>query len=325
MTDGRFIRDVPATPVGTPLLRVDSLTKSYGPILAVAGLSLEVRSGEVFALLGPNGCGKSTTLGVILGYLRPTSGCVNVFDGAGWAAPRESVVRIGGLVEGPAFYPYLTGRENLRLLATARVLQQSTVEDALATAGLSDRADDQFGTYSLGMKQRLGVAAAILHSPHLVILDEPTNGLDPAGAREMRELIPRLAEGGRAVLLASHLLHEVEQICDQVAIMDAGKLVAGGTVDELLGVVQQVSITVGVDDYDRARSLLLSLPFVQSVEQGHDDLVVSLENSDATALNKCLAESGIFASKIRPATRSLETVFLRLTSPVKSADTSGPG
>ena len=296
------------------MLRVDGLTKRYGQLLAVSALDLELRRGEVFGLLGPNGCGKSTTLGMILGFLRPTAGSVQIL-GVSLARHRsQALAQVGGLVEGPAFYPYLTGRENLRLLATARGLDASVVELALATAGLAARGDDRFRTYSLGMKQRLGVAAAILHSPQLVILDEPTSGLDPEGTLEMRALIPRVAAEGRTVLLASHLLHEVEHVCDRVAIMRNGSVIAQGGVGELLGADNRVSVTVAPAERERARELLRSLAVVRSVETDGEALVVAVENGDAALLNERLAAAGIYASGLQPASRSLESVFLELVA-----------
>ncbi|MGE0687545.1 MAG: ABC transporter ATP-binding protein, partial [Dehalococcoidia bacterium] len=209
------------------VLRTVGLTKRFHDVLAVDSLNLEVFAGEVLGLLGPNGSGKSTTVGMIVGLLEPTSGTV---DHRG--LPLQ---RIGAIIESPAFYPFLSGRDNLRALALATgSVPASRIEDLLALVGLTDAAGRKFHTYSLGMKQRLGIASTLLNDPRLVILDEPTNGLDPAGQQEIRALIPRLAEEGRSVILASHLLHEVEQVCHRVAIMQRGRLLAAGPVAEFL-------------------------------------------------------------------------------------------
>src|ERR687883_672993 len=195
---------------GDYLVETRGLTKKYGPhLVAVNGVSLTVRRGEVYGFLGPNGAGKTTTLRMLLGLIRPTSGAASVLGRS--PGDPEGLTRVGALVESPAFYPYLSGRDNLRVIARYAGATRTQVDAALAQVELSDRAHDKFSTYSQGMKQRLGVAAALLKDPELLILDEPTNGLDPAGMAEMRSLIRRLGSGRRTVLLSSHLLGEVEQ------------------------------------------------------------------------------------------------------------------
>jgi ABC-2 type transport system ATP-binding protein len=202
---------------------IRNLTKRYGDLLAVDDLSLTVRAGEVYGFLGPNGAGKTTTLRILLGLMRPTAGSARTQGD------------VGALIEGPAFYPYLSGRTNLRVLARHAGVADERIDVVLDLVDLSGRQDDRYSAYSMGMKQRLGVAAALLKDPRLLVLDEPTNGLDPAGMADMRMLIRRLGAAGCTVLLSSHLLGEVEQICDRVGIISHGRLVREGTVAELRG------------------------------------------------------------------------------------------
>src|SRR2546428_906786 len=204
------------------------LTKRYSTgVLAVADLTLRVRTGEVYGFLGPNGAGKTTTLRMLSGLLRPTSGTATVAGGV--PGSPGSLERMGAMVETPAFYPYLSGRDNLRVVARYAGVPRSRIEPVLQQVDLTDRAHHKFRTYSLGMRQRLGVAAALLKEPELLILDEPTNGLDPQGMVEMRELLRRLGQGSHTVLLSSHLLGEVEQICHRAGVIQDGRLVAEGT------------------------------------------------------------------------------------------------
>jgi len=219
----------------TPALSLHSLTKHFGPVAAVNDLSLEVYAGELFGFLGPNGAGKTTTISMMLGLLRPTAGRVRVL-GEEIAPRRNAVLRfVGALVGAPGFYPYLSGRENLRLLARLyRGIGDARIDEVLADLGLTEAADRKVKGYSTGMKQRLGLAAAMLHRPRLLMLDEPTTGLDPVGMAEMRQRLRALADGGVTIFLSSHLLHEVEQICDRVAILRRGQLIAQGAVNDLL-------------------------------------------------------------------------------------------
>ncbi|MGH3749102.1 MAG: ABC transporter ATP-binding protein, partial [Micromonosporaceae bacterium] len=216
-----------------PIVVTDQLTKRYGARVAVDRVSLTVRRGEVYGFLGPNGAGKTTTLRMLLGLARRSGGSATVLG----AQPGTAALmrRIGALVEGPGFYPYLSGRDNLRVLARYKRLPDTAVAEALETVDLTDRSKDKFKSYSLGMKQRLGVAGALLGRPDLLILDEPTNGLDPAGMVDMRRLIRQLAQDGQTVMLSSHLLTEVQQICDRVGVIAHGRLVAESTVDEFRG------------------------------------------------------------------------------------------
>src|SRR5205807_1188021 len=218
----------------TTIVETHSLTKRYGSgVLAVDSVDMSVRRGEVYGFLGPNGAGKTTTLRMLLGLIKPTAGTATV---AGHApGDPAGLARIGSLIESPGFYPYLSGRENLRVVADLASVSQKRVDEVLDIVELSSRAGRKFGTYSTGMKQRLGVAAALLKDPDLLILDEPTNGLDPQGMAEMRKLIKDISHSDRTVLISSHLLGEVEQICDRVGVISNGRLVTQSTVQELVG------------------------------------------------------------------------------------------
>jgi ABC-2 type transport system ATP-binding protein len=210
------------------------LTKQFGTTIAVRNLDLELRAGEVYGFLGPNGAGKTTTIKLMLGLIRPTGGEVRLFgEPLGQNLP-ALMKRVGAIIEAPAFYPYLSGRENLLALALIGNVSRERVDETLAIVDLRSAADHAFKTYSLGMKQRLGIAATLLRNPSLIFLDEPTSGLDPAGQIEMRQLIPRLAQEGRTVFISSHQMYDVQQMCDRVAILKRGELIAEGPVAQLL-------------------------------------------------------------------------------------------
>ena len=291
------------------LVETRGLTKRYGErIVAVDNLNLHIRRGEVYGFLGPNGAGKTTTLRMLLGLIRPTSGVARVLGEA--PGSPESLARVGALVESPAFYPYLSGRDNLRVVARYSGAPKGRIEEALDQVEMTARAGDKFKTYSLGMKQRLGVAAALVKDPELLILDEPTNGLDPAGMADMRALIRGLGRGERTVLLSSHLLGEVQQICDRVGVIRRGKLVAEGTVEELRG---EVSLLVRARPLDRARDLVGRLVGPERVREVDGALQVETEPANAARLNHELVGAGLDVSELRPVERSLEDVFLELT------------
>lgn len=301
------------------VVETQGLTKRYGQrILAVDGLSLHVRRGEVYGFLGPNGAGKTTTLRMLLGLISPTAGSARVL-GKAPGAP-SGLARVGALVESPAFYPYLSGRDNLRVVARYSGVPESTIEPALEQVELTDRARDRFKTYSLGMKQRLGVAAALIKNPDLLILDEPTNGLDPAGMADMRGLIRDLGRGERTVLLSSHLLGEVEQICDRVGVVQHGKLVAEGTVAELRAMVGQGGLLVRVEPVERAAEIAARLPGVQRVEIVDGALRLTTDPGEAARINRDLVGAGLEVSELRRSEQSLETVFLTLTQDKPEAE-----
>jgi ABC-type multidrug transport system ATPase subunit len=283
------------------------LTKRYGQgIVAVDALDLRVSRGEVYAFLGPNGAGKTTTLRMLLGLVRPTSGTAKVLG----AAP-GAIERIGAMVEAPAFYPYLSGRDNLRVLARYAGVDTERVEAVLAEVGLRGRADQRTGAYSLGMKQRLGVAAALLKDPELLILDEPTNGLDPAGMAEMRTFIRSLGSDGRTVLLSSHLMGEVEQVSDRVGVISEGALVAEGTVEQLRG---RPRLRVRAEPAAAAVRVLGALPGVDAVTSRDGLLDVAVDPARAPEINRALVEVGIAVSALYAEQPSLEDVFLELTT-----------
>jgi ABC-type multidrug transport system ATPase subunit len=292
------------------VIETRALTKRYGEaILAVDALDLRVRRGEVYGFLGPNGAGKTTTLRMLLGLVRPTSGDATVL-GAAPGSP-AALARIGAMVEAPGLYPYLSGRDNLRVLAGHAGAPAGRVDAVLAEVGLSERAGDRAKAYSTGMKQRLGVAAALLKDPELLILDEPTNGLDPAGMAEMRAFIRSLAQGGRTVVLSSHLMGEVEQVCDRVGVIREGVFVAEGTVEQLRG---RATLRVRAEPLGEAAQLAARLPEVVEVTTDGGVLELSADVAAAAGINRALVTAGIEVSEISERRASLEDVFLELTA-----------
>ena len=292
-----------------PLIETRVLTKRYpGGVAAVDGLDLTVRRGEVYGFLGPNGAGKTTTLRMLLGLIRPTSGTACVL-GEEPGSP-TGLARVGAMVESPAFYPYLSGRDNLKVLAHYAGVSPARVEAVLSRVDLSIHAKRAFRTYSLGMKQRLGVAAALLKDPELLILDEPTNGLDPQGMAEMRKLIRTLGRGECSVLLSTHLLSEVELVCDRVGVIQRGKLVAEGDLEELRG---PGALLVRAEPLNRARQILVSELSLPSVEVIDGALRVEMDDSNAAAVSQALTSAGVTVSELHPVRHSLEEVFLTLT------------
>jgi ABC-type multidrug transport system ATPase subunit len=297
------------------VIETNELSKRYGGrIVAVDRLNMRVRRGEVYGFLGPNGAGKTTTLRMLLGLIRPTSGSALVL-GARPGSP-GGLSRIGALIETPTFYPVLSGRDNLRMLARYAGVPATRIDHALEQVELTARAGDRFRTYSLGMKQRLGIAAALLKDPELLILDEPTNGMDPAGMAEMRTFIRSLGRGRRTVLLSSHLMSEVEQICDRVGVISKGTLVGEGTVDELRG---RESIWVRAEPLDEAERLVDGLEAVEDVARHDGGLRITADPAAAPGINRALVEAGIAVGELRPQRASLEKVFLELTQAEEAA------
>ena len=302
--------DTAAPPAGATAVSTQRLTKMYDGHAAVDAVSLTVRRGEVYGFLGPNGAGKTTTLRMLLGLVRPTSGTATVLGRR--AGTPAGIGRIGSLVEGPGFYPYLSGRDNLRVLARYRGVDDGRVEDALERVDLAARGRDRFRTYSLGMKQRLGVAAALLGDPELLILDEPTNGLDPAGVGDMRRLVAELAAAGRTVLLSSHLLGEVQEVCDRVGVISRGRLVTEAPVSELRGGGQ---LLVRADPVDVALAVAMRLAGDDAVTVVDGALRLRVGPQQAARLTRALVEAGADVHEIRSTERSLEEVFFEMTAP----------
>ena len=301
------------------------LTKRYSTgVLAVDDLDLRVRTGEVYGFLGPNGAGKTTTLRLLSGLIHPTSGSA-IVAGAVPGSP-ASLARLGAMVETPAFYPYLSGRDNLRVVARYAGVPKSRIEPVLKLVDLTDRAKHKFKTYSTGMKQRLGVAAALLKGPDLLILDEPTSGLDPQGTIEMRALIKELKQGGRTVLLSSHLLNEVELTCDRVGVIAKGKLVAEGTVDELRARSGGRTLRIHAAPLEQAQRLLESLLNPDQVRVLDGSLVLNVDPAQAASINRRLVADGVDVSELRVDEQSLENVFLQLTeAPTQPTPANGGG
>ncbi len=298
-----------------PAFSLDGLTKRYGDRLAVDGLTIEVPTGAVAGFVGPNGAGKTTTMAMVLGLVAPSGGVGSVL-GAPLSDPAAYLGRVGALIEGPAFYPGLTGTENLEVLAKAGGVDPAGIPGALEVAHLSDRADDLFRRYSFGMKQRLGIAGALLGDPDLLILDEPINGLDPAGVREMRELIAGLGGADRTVLVSSHVLAELEQVCDWLIVIDNGRLVFQGNPDDLVsGSGSSVLVAPEQpDDLERVAAMVRSAGYENEVEDDH--LRIPVDGTDPRALaataNRIAAEGGVVLAELRLSQTSLEDRYLTL-------------
>jgi ABC-2 type transport system ATP-binding protein len=285
------------------------------PTVAVDGLDLDVPAGGVFGFLGPNGSGKTTTIRLILGMHRPTEGEVRLFGRPVPAGLPESLKGVGAIVEAPALHPGLTGRRNLEILATIAGIPRPRIDEVLETVDLTGRDKDSVKTYSLGMKQRLAIAAALLKDPPLLILDEPANGLDPAGIREVRQLIRRLGDEGRTVFLSSHQLHEVQQVCDAVAILAKGRLIAAGSVRDVLSGGRAAEYRVTLPAKRAAAAKALRAAGFDARRDGDDLLVVASGPKDAARITRTLADAGVYLSGLRPEEASLEAAFLELTEP----------
>jgi ABC-2 type transport system ATP-binding protein len=317
--DDRELADVDHPPmrIDEPAIRVRGLTKHYGKLVAVDQLDFEVPSGVIAGLIGPNGAGKTTTLAMLLGLVRPSAGDATVL-GHPIGDPAAYLRRVGALIETPAFYLSLTGRQNLELLATVAGSDPHAVTALLDQVGLGDRGDDRFRAYSTGMRQRLGIAAALLGDPHLLLLDEPTNGLDPVGKAEMRSLLGRLARPGRSVVVSSHVLAELEQICDWLVIIDKGRLLFQGPTSELLMSARTRLILAPQHRRDLPRLGELLARRGHSVEPRDDHILIAVDGADshrlAAELNAAAMNGGVVLYELTSAAATLEDRYLAMVA-----------
>lgn len=296
--------------MSTNVLEINGLSKRYKKVQALDNLSLTVRKGTIFGILGPNGSGKTTTLGILLGVIRQSSGTFSWFGNGDSDVSRT---RIGALLETPNFYPYLSAERNLRITAKIKQLKhpEERIGKVLKIVDLYDRRNSRFRTFSLGMKQRLAIAAALLNDPEVLVLDEPTNGLDPQGIAEIRNLIRKIASDGTTILLASHQLDEVEKVCTDVVILRKGVKIREGKIGELMHATHQ--ILVAAEETDRLSTLIDQMPGISRKEKTeHGFLLEVPEHMNSTQLNKYFFENGIVLSELREVRRSLEDQFLEI-------------
>lgn len=291
------------------ILSTFQLSKNYGRITALDDLTLKVESGMVYGLLGPNGSGKTTTLGIILGIIHATSGSYSWFDGRYGDNPRR---RIGALLETPNFYPGLSAVDNLKIIAHIKRIEQPRMEELLQLVGLAHRQNSAFKTFSLGMKQRLAIAAALIGDPEVLVLDEPTNGLDPQGIAEVRDIVQKIATTGKTIIMASHILDEVEKICSHVAIIKNGHLLATGTVGAIL--TDDFLVEVSAGRINELQQALSSLPHLSRMEQQDGKLLLYFSEQVAPdRINQAAFDAGIALNHLRHRPRSLESEFLEIT------------
>lgn len=290
------------------IIEAHALTKMYGKVRAVDEATFHVEQGQVFGFLGPNGSGKTTTIGMLLGIINASGGEIWLFETRDLNAARR---RIGATLETPNFYPYLSGYDNLRIVAKIKGATEAQIQAALELVELSGRQKDKFSTYSLGMKQRLAIAAAALSNPELIILDEPTNGLDPEGIRDVRRIIKSLAAAGKTVFLSSHLLSEVEQTCTHVAIIKKGKILKQGSLREIVS--NNLFALIRSEDMTALKAAVSQYDKFVSATAEPDGLLVELADNDLAALNRFLFERGIALSHLASRRQTLEEAFLELT------------
>lgn len=293
------------------ILTISNLTKKFGYLTAVNDLSFTINKGNVYGILGPNGSGKSTTLGIVLNVVNKTSGDFKWFDGN--TTTHDALKKVGAIIERPNFYPYMTASQNLKLVCKIKGVDESKIEEKLDIVGLLERKDSKFSTYSLGMKQRLAIASALLNDPEILILDEPTNGLDPQGIHQIREIIKKIASEGTTILLASHLLDEVEKVCSHVVVLRKGVNLYSGRVDEMIS--SHGFFELKCNDMEALVKVLESLPYFGNIK-ATEQLVTAFLNEPlkSETLNTLLFDKGIVLTHLVQRKESLEEQFLTLTN-----------
>ena len=293
------------------ILSIENLNKNYGRVHAVNNLSFEIIKGNVYGILGPNGSGKSTTLGIILGVVNKTSGNYSWYNGG--ISTHEALKKVGAIIERPNFYPYMTAKENLKLICKIKDVPYDRIDEKLETVNLIERKNSKFKTFSLGMKQRLAIASSLLNNPDVLILDEPTNGLDPQGIHEIRKIIKEIASNGTTILLASHLLDEVEKVCSHVIILQRGKKIYSGRVDEMTSSHGLFELKVD-NDKEKLFELLSNFDGIESVKEDHDIIIATLNKPVKTQeINSYLFKNKIILTHLVKRKPSLEQQFLTLT------------
>jgi ABC-2 type transport system ATP-binding protein len=294
------------------ILSLKNLDKKYGSVHAVNNLSFEIKKGNIYGILGPNGSGKSTTLGIILNVVNKSSGNFSWFNGT--LSTHEALKKVGAIIERPNFYPYMTAVQNLKLICKIKEISTEIIDEKLKTVNLYERKNSKFSTFSLGMKQRLAIASALLNDPEILILDEPTNGLDPQGIHEIRQIITEIASKGTTILLASHLLDEVEKICSHVIVIRNGIKLYSGSVDEMTASKGFLELKTEKDEEKLLAALELH-PSVQKVVKDQEIIIATLkDDTSATEMNTFLFEKGLFLSHLVKRKPSLEQQFLDLTN-----------
>jgi ABC-2 type transport system ATP-binding protein len=292
------------------ILSIKNLHKRYGKIHAVNDVSLDIQKGNVYGILGPNGSGKSTTLGIVLNVVNKTSGEYHWFDGT--IETHQALKKVGAIIERPNFYPYMTAKENLELVCKIKGINYSKIEEKLEVVGLSDRKNSKFKTFSLGMKQRLAIASALLNDPEILILDEPTNGLDPQGIHQIRDIIKLIASQGTTILLASHLLDEVEKVCSHVLVLRYGEILYNGTVDDMIA--HDGHFELQAEDMERLLQTLLEHPDIDKASEAEGKIIAYFKrNVEPSALNKYCFENNLILNHLVLKKLSLEEQFLALT------------
>jgi ABC-2 type transport system ATP-binding protein len=292
------------------ILTIENLNKRYGSVQALKNVSFEIKKGHVYGILGPNGSGKSTTLGIVLSVVNKTSGNYSWFGGN--MQTHEALKKVGAIIERPNFYPYMTAQENLKLVCKIKNINYAKVDEKLELVGLNDRKNSKFSTFSLGMKQRLAIASALLNDPEILILDEPTNGLDPQGIHQIRDIIKIIAAQGTSILLASHLLDEVEKVCSHVLVLRKGEILYSGLVDGMSA--NEGFFELQADDMENLFSTIKRHPSVGKVKNEEGKILVYLKsNLEAKDLNRFLFDNNISLNHLIKRKNSLEEQFLELT------------